>query len=261
MTNPTTADVVAGLESLRTIAPSSIIARTLVETGLADQYAAITAPTGVTLYVAFNQRGVSAVVPASDEATFLAIYEARVGNRAFRGALPPRLASGIQRTLRSGKLGALPVDLTHLSEFQQAVLRKTAEIPPGELRTYGWVAREIDKPGAVRAVGSALNKNPVPVVIPCHRVGRSDGSVGDYAYGEEMKRELLEHEGLDTDAVDAVVDAGIRFYGSDTTNVFCFPTCRHAKRITDQHLVAFRSQRQAESAGYRPCKVCRPVAA
>ena len=261
MTSPTTSDVVAGLESLRTTAPPSVMVRTLIETGLADQYTTVVGPTGMNLFVAFNDTGVSAVVPAQDEATFLAIYETRVGTQAFPGELPPRLAAGIERTLRNGKLGTLPVDLTHLTEFQQAVLRKTAEIPPGELRTYGWVAREIDKPGAVRAVGSALNKNPVPVVIPCHRVGRSDGSIGDYAFGEAMKRDLLEHEGLDAGAVDAAAEAGIRFYGSDTTNVFCFPTCRHAGRITDRHRVTFRSQRQAEAAGYRPCKVCRPAAA
>ncbi len=261
MTNPTTSDVVTGLEALRTSAPSSILAHTLTATGLADRYATITGPTGIVLYVAHNERGVSAVVPAPDEASFLTIYETRVGARAFPGELPPRLAAGLERTLRTGRLGALPVDLTHLTEFQQAVLRKTAEIPPGELRTYGWVAREIDKPGAVRAVGSALNRNPVPVVIPCHRVGRSDGSIGDYAFGEEMKRDLLTHEGLDTTALDAGADAGIRFYGSDTTNVFCFPTCRHARRITDRHRVPFRSERQAEAAGYRPCKVCRPAAA
>ena len=261
MTKPTTSEVVTGLESLRTVAPPSVMAGTLIATGLADQYAAITGPTGITLYVAFNERGVSAVVPAPDEATFLATYQTRVGTQAFPGELPPRLASGIDRTLRTGKLGALTVDLTHLTEFQQAVLRKTAEIPPGELRTYGWVAREIDKPGAVRAVGSALNKNPVPVLIPCHRVGRSDGSIGDYAYGAKMKRDLLEHEGIDATAVDAAADAGVRFYGSDTTNVFCFPTCRHARRITDRHRVTFRSQRHAEASGYRPCKICRPAAA
>lgn len=259
MTIPTTSDVVAGLEALHTSAPPSIMTRTLIETGLADQYGQIAGPTGP-LFVAFNERGISAVVPAPDEETFLAIYQSRVGSNIFPGELPAKLAAGIERTLRTGKLGALPVDLTHLTEFQQAVLRKTAEIPPGELRTYGWVAREIDKPGAVRAVGSALNKNPVPVVIPCHRVGRSDGSIGDYAFGEAMKRDLLEHEGLDPSSVDSTAASGIRFFGSDTTNVFCFPSCRHARRITDRHQVAFRSERQATTAGYRPCKVCRPAA-
>lgn len=259
MTKPTTADVAAGLEQLRTSAPPIVMTRTLIATGLADQYDRVAGPTGP-LFVAFNERGVSAVVPAPDEAAFLAIYEARVGAYAYPGQLPAGLAAGIERTLRTGKLGTLRVDLSHLTEFQQAVLRKTAEIPPGEMRPYGWVAREIDKPGSVRAVGSALSKNPVPVLIPCHRVGRSDGTIGEYAFGTAMKRDLLEREGLDLTVVDAAADTGTRFLGSDSTNVFCLPTCRHARRITERHRVAFTSERQASAAGYRPCLVCRPAA-
>ena len=68
------------------------------------------------------------------------------------------------------------------------MLTKTLEIPSGEVRPYGWVAREIGRPKAVRAVGSALGRNPVPVLIPCHRVVRSDGHVGNYGLGVPMKR-------------------------------------------------------------------------
>ena len=67
-----------------------------------------------------------------------------------------------------------------LSAFERAVLKATLSIPFGETRTYAWVAQKIGKPGAVRAVGSALRKNPWPLIIPCHRVIKSDGSVGRY---------------------------------------------------------------------------------
>ena len=87
-------------------------------------------------------------------------------------------------------------DLSGLSPFERAVLTKTLEIPLGEVRPYGWVAREIGRPRAVRAVGSALGRNPVPVLIPCHRVVRSDGALSGYRWGVRRKRTLLERETL-----------------------------------------------------------------
>lgn len=78
--------------------------------------------------------------------------------------------------------------------FQEAVWRELRKIPPGETRSYGQIAAAIGKPGAVRAAGSANGANHVAVLIPCHRVVRSDGSMGGYAYGEEIKRELLRRE-------------------------------------------------------------------
>ncbi|MCK5214186.1 MAG: MGMT family protein [Candidatus Omnitrophica bacterium] len=71
-----------------------------------------------------------------------------------------------------------PVNLT---PFQWQVLKATLEIPLGETRSYKWVARRIGKPGSARAVGQALCRNPYPLIIPCHRVIRSDGSLGGYA--------------------------------------------------------------------------------
>lgn len=88
----------------------------------------------------------------------------------------------------------LPVDFTGLTPFQTRVLDATAEIPFGETLTYGELARRIDKPNASRAVGAALGKNPVPLVVPCHRVIRSDGSVGGYTAGAGYKEQLLELE-------------------------------------------------------------------
>ena len=86
----------------------------------------------------------------------------------------------------------VPVDLSRLSEFQRAVLAAAQEIPFGEVRPYRWVAELIGRPRAVRAVGTALGDNPVPILIPCHRVIRSDGtSLGGYMFGLSIKDQLL----------------------------------------------------------------------
>lgn len=81
------------------------------------------------------------------------------------------------------------------TEFEMAVYAAVKRIPKGETRSYAWVAREIGRPKAVRAVGSALNRNPYAPEVPCHRVIRSDGSVGGFARGTEQKREMLRQEG------------------------------------------------------------------
>ncbi|MFQ5903668.1 MAG: methylated-DNA--[protein]-cysteine S-methyltransferase [Candidatus Binatia bacterium] len=87
-----------------------------------------------------------------------------------------------------------PCDLGGLPPFTRSVLRITAKIPYGEVRSYRWVAERLGKPRATRAVGNALARNPIPIIIPCHRVVRSDGTLGGYALGLNWKRRLLELE-------------------------------------------------------------------
>lgn len=259
--NRDTKVVTTALEAMRTNAPPGVLANVLAATGIADRYTTIAGPSGQ-LYVSWSERGISSVAPAADDAEFEEIHSQRVGRRTVRDDMvPQRLRKGIVRALETGKLGTLPVDLDGLTPFQREVLNTTATIPAGEIRSYGWVAREMGRSTAVRAVGSALNRNPVPVLIPCHRVGRSDGSIGEYAFGRQMKRDLLRAEGLDPDQLDEAASRGVRLVGSDSTHIFCVPTCRNAKRITEPHLVEFRSESIARDGGYRPCKVCRPAAA
>lgn len=88
----------------------------------------------------------------------------------------------------------LSADLTGQTPFQRSVLEATAEIPFGRTVAYGELAERIGKPDASRAVGSALGRNPVPIVIPCHRVVRSDGGLGGYTAGTGYKEQLLELE-------------------------------------------------------------------
>jgi len=82
-----------------------------------------------------------------------------------------------------------------LTKFQWKVLEATAAIPLGETRSYKWIAQKIGKPKSVRAVGQALKKNPFPLIIPCHRVIKSDGSLGGYAGSYDKKKaQLLKFE-------------------------------------------------------------------
>lgn len=87
----------------------------------------------------------------------------------------------------------LPLDVKGTA-FQEAVWQELRRIPPGETRSYAQIAAAVGKPGAVRATGSANGANKVAVLIPCHRVVRTDGTLGGYAYGLDRKAKLLDRE-------------------------------------------------------------------
>lgn len=106
------------------------------------------------------------------------------------GALVERVIAAVENPA-SGR--GIPVDVRGTA-FQERVWQELRRIPPGETRSYAEIAAAVGSPGAVRATGSANGANHVPVLIPCHRVVRSDGSLGGYAYGLDIKRELLARE-------------------------------------------------------------------
>jgi O-6-methylguanine DNA methyltransferase len=83
-----------------------------------------------------------------------------------------------------------------MAPFQRAVLEATTTVPFGHVDTYAGIARKIGKPGATRAVGNALGRNPIPVIVPCHRVIRSDATIGGYTGGLGIKHRLLAIEGV-----------------------------------------------------------------
>ncbi len=87
------------------------------------------------------------------------------------------------------------VDISDLTPFEQAALKAAARIPPGEVRSYAWVAASIGRPRAARAVGQVMARNPLPLFFPCHRVVDSSGDLHNYGYGIEMKARLLSMEG------------------------------------------------------------------
>jgi O-6-methylguanine DNA methyltransferase len=252
-------DVATAMATLLTPAPATLRPNVLADVGLADHYARFDSPIGP-LVVAWNGLGVSAVEAAPDDAAFETAHAARTGRPAFRAdRLPDRLAAAIARRLDGDRRVRIDLDLRGHTAFEQDVWHKALEIPRGEVRPYGWVAAEIGRPKAVRAVGTALGHNPVPLIVPCHRVVRSDGTIGQYSLGGPgNKRTILAAEGLDPEAMESEARAGVRFVGSDTTHIVCLPTCHAARRITAAHRVPFRSLGSAASSGYRPCHQCRP---
>ncbi|HTI31572.1 MAG TPA: bifunctional DNA-binding transcriptional regulator/O6-methylguanine-DNA methyltransferase Ada [Sphingomonas sp.] len=109
-------------------------------------------------------------------------------------ALQSLVEGAVEACANPSAMPDLPLDVAGTA-FQQAVWQELRRIPPGETRSYAAIAAAVGKPGAVRAAGSANGANNVAVLIPCHRVIRSDGSLGGYAYGLDRKAELLRREG------------------------------------------------------------------
>jgi O-6-methylguanine DNA methyltransferase len=250
------------LRSLRTAAPAELASRVMAQVEPADAYAEVDGPIGP-LFVAFAGDAVTLVSRADDAGRFEEEFRATFGRPLRRvPQLPPVIAQLVRARVwgRGRAPGAAHVDLGWLPEFERRVLEKTAEIPRGEVRPYSWVAAEIGKPLAVRAVGNALARNPIPFVVPCHRVVRADGTIGNYgAGGPESKRALLAAEGLDPTELVRLPATGVRYLGSGSTRIYCYPSCRHARRISEQQRVPFSSIEEAQRAGFRACRHCRPV--
>ncbi|HET9008819.1 MAG TPA: MGMT family protein [Nitrosarchaeum sp.] len=80
--------------------------------------------------------------------------------------------------------------------LDKKIYKKLLEVPKGKITTYGELAKAVGLKNGQRAVGKIMNKNPYPVIIPCHRVVKSDGKIGGYAYGEEIKSDMLTREGI-----------------------------------------------------------------
>ncbi len=129
------------------------------------------------------------------------VHEVRqlLGNNINYAIWSPHLFKDLMERLRvyfNGHRTTFPdkLDLSRATHFQREVWEITRLIPYGETRSYSWVAKQIKKPQAVRAVGQALGKNPLPIIVPCHRVVASDGKLGGFSSGVEMKRYLLSLE-------------------------------------------------------------------
>ncbi|GAC1576459.1 MAG: hypothetical protein NVS3B7_09380 [Candidatus Elarobacter sp.] len=224
-----------------------------------DRYTTAQSDVG-TVYVAWSAAGVAGLRFAEDAHAFETWYADRFGRRAVRAVEDDSVSSAARAKL-AGDDVAVPLDLRTCSPFETRVLRKAAEITRGNARPYAWVARELGAPDATRAIGNALGRNPVPLLIPCHRVIRSDNTAGGYVFGTDVKRALLEREGLDFDAIERVVRGGFRYIGSDDGS-FCLPTCGDiATRLGAPGYFGLRSTDEAHAHGLVPCLTCRPIAA
>lgn len=212
-------------------------------------------------WVAFSPQGIRMIHRGSFEA-FSAAYTKRYGRTLTAGTLPEALRKQVTAALGGEGVAKPRVDWDdELSDLERDVLTLLPRIPRGEVRTYEWVARQVGRPKAVRAVGNILAKNIVPLVVPCHRVVPSSGGIGNYAFGSAMKRELLQREGVDVEQLEKLQKEHVRFIGSRTTKIVCFPTCRDAKRIREENRVPFEGATEALKKGFRPCQHCRPFAA
>jgi methylated-DNA-[protein]-cysteine S-methyltransferase len=123
---------------------------------------------------------------------------------------PRKIPGGIDSRIaklffgKKGNVNLPLLNLSKLTDFSAQVLKQTCKIPRGKVATYSGLAAKLGRPGAARAVGSALANNPFPIIIPCHRVVRADGSLGGFGGGLKMKRELLDREGVALNAEDRV---------------------------------------------------------
>jgi len=240
-------------------APAGFADRVLAQVGVADSYAKFETVLGH-VYVAWNRLGVSAAMRSKSAAEFEHWFRKDVGRQLVRVEPPRDLAAKIEDQLEGKR--RMRFDLRGLTPFSQAVLRKTLEIPRGQVRPYGWIAREIGHPAAVRAVGTALANNPIPYFIPCHRVIRTDGVIGNYGGGgPEAKAQILSLEGVQLKRLQTLARSGLRYEGVRSTKIFCFPTCYHGRRVREGNFVFFHDEAEARAAGYRPCKDCRPAVA
>lgn len=242
-------------------APGRLADGTLYRAGLADHYAATDSPLGL-FYMAWSEAGLTFAQRTPDEETFKQRAQAATGRPATPGEPPERIARGARAWLEGARDDALLFDLRQLTPFERAVLMKARDIPRGEVRPYGWIAREIGRPGATRAVGTALARNPIPLFIPCHRVIRSDGHLGNYSMGGlGAKRAVLTYEGVDVDGVERLAASGVRYIGHLKGHYYCYPTCANIMSLPPEKRVGFHNEASALAEGFHPCGTCRPPAA
>lgn len=148
------------------------------------------------LFVAVSEEGLCGLTFRRPEEEFVH----RLAVRGFEPVRIPERVKGALSQLKEYFAGRrrrfdMTVDLAGQTPFQRRVLEATAKVPAGQVVSYGEVARRIGKPRATRAVGAALGQNPVPIVVPCHRVIGSDGGLHGYGGGLDIKEKLLKLEG------------------------------------------------------------------
>jgi methylated-DNA-[protein]-cysteine S-methyltransferase len=165
--------------------------------GLLDVgYDIVDSPVGE-LFVAVSDRGLCTISYDTDPEAKLELLARGFGTRVLRA---PRAVDETRRELDEYFEGKrqrfdLEVDLRLSRDFGRAVLKELAAVPFGEVTTYGTLAARAGKPRAARAVGTIMNRNPIPIVLPCHRVVGANGSLVGYAGGLERKHQLLKLEG------------------------------------------------------------------
>jgi methylated-DNA-[protein]-cysteine S-methyltransferase len=158
----------------------------------------------------------------------------------------------------TGAISARAVDLSLVqSHFQRRALTRLRRVPAGSVISYQGLAAAVGVPTGQRAIGNTVASNPVPIYVPCHRVIRSDGSLGNYGGGPQRKLKLLRAEGFSVNVrrrmpADAV-------YGHWGSRIFCRPTCTAVRRAERRKWLIFADAERARRFGMRACKLCHPA--
>ena len=146
-------------------------------------YDTLETPVG-TMYLVFSGRILTGISFAKPQGLIMKKHEES-------GCAKRELAEYFEEGRREFTCGTAFLEGT---DFEREVWEMLREVPYGETRTYKWMAEKVGKPHAFRAAGNALGKNPIPIIFPCHRIIESDGSIGGYSSGTDIKRRLLEIE-------------------------------------------------------------------
>ncbi len=216
------------------------------------------------------------LIARSEEGVALVEY---LGSNSVQASRLTRIADGVELVEDDDQIERLGRELTEFlegrrvkldwpldlrlarGEFDRSVLHVTAGIPYGAVTSYAAVAREIGKPSAVRAVAQALRWNPLPLVIPCHRVIGSSGALTGYAGNKvTLKQRLLSVEGMPTvrSPHDFRIARAATYACDRSEREYCLPTCGSIMRRSLAGLTLFASRERAEAAGLTPCTTCRP---
>jgi len=162
----------------------------------ADGLSRVDSPLG-RLWIAWRESGISfvGIDRGEGEDSAVAMVERRVRRPVHAGPAPAWVSQAVDDFFATWQVDLSRIDISDLSPFERAALHKAAQIPPGEVRSYGWIAREIGHPQAARAVGQVMARNPVALFFPCHRVVDASGALHNYGYGIEVKARILAMEG------------------------------------------------------------------
>jgi methylated-DNA-[protein]-cysteine S-methyltransferase len=175
--------------------------KTTVKISTPDSVVTIDSPIGK-LWVTFRHTGITSVAldRGEGEEAVLKRLQRRLGRGLIPSQTPQWVTDTVAAFFRTHYADLERVDISELTPFEQSALRAAATIPPGEVRSYGWIAETIGQPAATRAVGRAMARNPVALLYPCHRVVDANGALHQYAYGVENKARILLLEGYKTTA-------------------------------------------------------------
>jgi len=147
-------------------------------------------------WIAWSPRGITAIRPVEGTMNaFETAYEKRIGTRPRIGEIPDAYRRVLQGALQGQAAPPECIDWTYFTNFQRKVLKRLLQIPAGTVRTYSWLAGRAGNPTAARAVGNVMARNPIPFVLPCHRIVPASGGVGNYGLGKGLKQKLLSQEG------------------------------------------------------------------